>query len=60
MDSLVLILVPPAGIEPSSPCVARWILNRWTIREVFLQVSLWAKAAVWEEGEKCPSVSSWG
>ena len=59
MDSLVWVLVPPTGIELSSPCIARWILSRWTTREVFLQVSLWAKTAVSGEGEKRPSVSSW-
>ena len=28
------ILVPQCGIEPMSPCIARQILNHWTIRRV--------------------------
>ena len=28
------ILVPRTGIEPAFPCIARWILNHWTTRQV--------------------------
>ena len=28
------ILVSHPGIKPTSPCIARWILNHWTTREV--------------------------
>ena len=28
------IFVPSPGIEPTFPCIARWILNHWTTRKV--------------------------
>ena len=36
------ILVPQSGIKPSSPCLARHLLNHWTTRDV-LQISSFCK-----------------
>ena len=32
------MLVPWPGIKPMPPCIARWILNHWTTREIPLRV----------------------
>ena len=28
------IFVPRSGVEPTFPCITRWILNHWTTRKV--------------------------